>query len=196
MNKGKKITDALYLHSQGLKIIPASPSLKEQGEIDYEKLERLIKSLSGMADYVIIDSSAGMSDETLNALKMGDEILVVSTPELPSVCDALRTIKKAKEHKLKVTGVVLTRVYEDELELSKEDVETMLETPVMGIIPEDDSMRESVKMKSPVTHTHPNAPVSLGYKKLAAELLGEKYIESVEKDEGMFDYMLKKLGLK
>ncbi|MBN2367937.1 cell division ATPase MinD [Candidatus Woesearchaeota archaeon] len=196
LNKGKKITDALYMHSMGLKIIPASQSLNDIGKVDYERLSRLIKSLSGMADYVIIDSSAGINDDSLNAMKVSDEVLVVSTPELPSVSDALRTIKKAKEHKKKVSGVILTRVYEDELELSKEDVETMLETPVIAIIPEDDSMRESVQMKSPVTHSHPNASASLGYKQLAAELLGEKYVESVEKEDNMFEFMMKKLGLK
>ena len=80
--------------------------------------------------------------------------------------------------------------------LGKDDVEAILETKVIGIIPEDDTMREAVKIKNPVTHTHPNAPSSLGYKHLAAELLGEKYVESVEKDDNLFDYALKRLGLK
>jgi septum site-determining protein MinD len=196
LERNKKITDALYMHSHGLKIIPASQSIKHSGKIDYEKLSSLIKSLSGMAEYVIIDTSAGLTEETINSIKMGDDVLVVSTPELPSVTDALRTIKMAKKHGKKVSGIILTRVYDDELELSKEDVEAFLETPVIGIIPEDDSMREAVQMKNPVTHTHPNAPSSLGYKKLAAELLGEKYVESVEKEDTLFDYMLKRLGLK
>ena len=196
LKRGKKITDAIYMHSMGLKIIPASQAVDDVGKIDYDLLSRLIKNLSGLADYVIIDSSAGINEDSLNAMKMADEILVVSTPELPSVSDALRTIKKAKEHKKKVSGVILTRVYEDELELSKEDVEAMLETPVIGIIPEDDSMREAVQIKSPVTHSHPNAAASMGYKQLAAEVLGEKYVESVEKDDSMFEHMLKKLGLK
>ncbi len=196
LNRNKKITDALYMHSHGLKIVPASPSVKNKGKIDYKKLTKLIKNLSGMADFIIMDSSAGINDESISAIKMGDEILVVSTPELPAVCDALRTIKTAKEHKKKVSGVILTRVYEDELELTKKDVETLLETPVVGIIPEDETIREAVKMKSPVTHSHPNSPSSLGYKQLAAELLGEKYVESVEEKDSTFDYMLKRLGLK
>lgn len=196
LRKNKKITDALYMHSHGLKIIPASQSIKDAGKVDYNKLTGLIKSLSGMADFVIIDSPAGLSDEAINAIKMGDEILVVSTPDLPAISDALRTIKKAKEHSKNVSGVILTRVYDDELELSKKDVEAILETPVIAIIPEDETMRESVQMKNPITHTHPNAPSSLGYKNLAAKILGEKYVESVEKNDSMVDYMLKRLGMK
>ena len=196
LQRNKKITDALYMHSHGLKIIPASPSIKNRSKIDYDKLSRLMKNLSGMTDYVILDSAAGINEESINAIKIGDEILVVSTPELPAISDALRTIKIAKEHGKKVTGVILTRVYDDELELSTEDVEAVLETPVIAIIPEDDTIRESVKMKNPVTHTHPNSPAALGYKQLAAEMLGEKYVESIEKEDSMFDYMLKRLGLK
>ncbi|MCM2325259.1 MAG: cell division ATPase MinD [Candidatus Woesearchaeota archaeon] len=196
LNRGKKITDALYMHSHGLKIIPASTSMKDRREIDYEKLQRVIKELSGTCDFVIIDSSAGLNDEAINAIKMGDEILVVSTPELPAISDALRTMKLAKDHNKKVSGVILTRAYDDELELSKKDVEAILETKVIGIIPEDETMREAVKMKNPVTHTHPNAPSSLGYKKLAAELIGEKYVESKEKEESTADSFLKRLGLK
>jgi len=197
LHNDKKITDALYMHSHGLKIIPASQSYKNNTKkTDFEKLTRLIKSLSGMADYVIIDSSAGLNDEAINSIKVGDEILVVSTPDLPSVSDALRTIKTSKEHDKTVSGIILTRVYEDELELSKEDVEALLETPVIGIIPEDDTVREAVSLKSPVTFSHPNAPSSLGYKELAAEILGEKYVESIEKEESTFDFALKRLGFK
>ena len=195
--RNKNISEAVYMHSHGLKIIPASQSFKDTTKkTDYDKLNKVIKSLSGTADYVIIDSSAGLSDEAINSIKLGDEILVISTPDLASVSDALRTIKKAKEHNKVVSGIILTRVYEDELELSKEDVEALLETPVIGIIPEDDTIRESVKMKSPVTFSHPNAPASLSYKELAAKLIGETYVESIEKEDSMFDYTLKRLGLK
>ncbi len=192
----KPITDALYMHSMGLKIIPASPSLKDHKNIDHEKLKKLLKSLSGKADFVIIDSAEGINEDVINFIKFGDEILVVSTPELPAVSDALRTIKLAKKYDKSVKGVILTRVYEDELELSKSQVESILETPVIAMIPEDETIREAVKIKNPVTHTHPSAPSSKSYKELASELLGEKYVESVEKKDTLMDYALKRFGLK
>jgi septum site-determining protein MinD len=196
IHKGKKITDAIYMHSHGLKIIAASQSMKDMREVDFEKLERLLRSLAGTCDFVIIDTAAGLAEEAINGMKLGDEIIVVSTPQLPAVTDALRTIKKAIEHKKKVSGIILTRVFDDELELSKDAIEAMLETPVIGIIPEDDSIRESVQIKNPVTYTHPHAPASQGYKKLAAKLIGEKYVESIEKNDTMFEFMMKKLGMK
>lgn len=196
LDNDKQITDALYMHSMGLKIIPASPSLKDNKKINHDKLNKLLKDLSGKADFVIIDSSEGMNEDAINSIKLGDEILVVSTPELPAIGDALRTIKLAKDLGKKVKGIILTRVYEDELELSKKQVEAILETPVIAMIPEDETMREAVKIKNPVTHTHPSAPCSKSYKKLASELLGEKYVESVEKEDSLMDYAMKRFGLK
>ena len=196
LDNDKDITDALYMHSMGLKIIPASPSLKDNKKIDHVKLSKLLKSLSGKADFVIIDSAEGMDDVAISSIKLGDEILVVATPELPSISDALRTIKLAQKYKKKVRGVILTRVYEDVLELSKKQIESILETPVIALIPEDETIREAVKIKNPVTHTHPSAPSSQSYKELASELLGEKYVESVEKQDTLMDYAMKRLGLK
>ena len=196
LDNNKPITDALYMHSMGLKIIPASPSLKDNKKIDHEKLNKLLRSLSGKTDFVIIDSAEGMSEDAINAIKLGDDILVVSTPELPAISDALRTIKLAKKHNKSVKGIILTRVYEDELELSKKEVEAILETPVIAMIPEDETIREAVKIKNPVTHTHPSAPSSKSYKQLASELLGEKYVESVEKTDTLMDYAMKRFGFK
>lgn len=196
IKEGKHISDALYMHSHGLKVVPASPSLKHKGRIDMKKLAKMLRDLAGEADFVIIDSPSGLTEDTIESIKMGDEVLVVSTPELPAVSDALRTIKTAREHGKTVRGVILSRVYEDELELSKEDVEAMLETKVIAMIPEDETVREAVKMKNPVTHTHPNAPASLSYKELAAELLGEKYVASAEENDNLLDYIMKRLGLK
>ncbi|MEK6917071.1 MAG: AAA family ATPase, partial [Nanoarchaeota archaeon] len=47
MKEGKHISEALYMHSHGLKIIPASPSLKHRDKIDMKKLGSLLKDLSG-----------------------------------------------------------------------------------------------------------------------------------------------------
>jgi septum site-determining protein MinD len=196
LHRDKKVTEALYMHSHGLKIVPAGQAIHFNKSPDYDKLDRIIKSLSGLADYIVIDTAAGLTEEAICGIRIGDEILIISTPELPAISDALRTVKKAKEHGKKVTGVILTRVYEDELELSKDAVEAILETPVLAMIPEDETLREAVQMKSAVTYTHPNSPASQGYKQLAAKLLGEKYVASVEKSDTMFDYVLKRFGLK
>jgi hypothetical protein len=66
----------------------------------------------------------------------------------------------------------------------------------IGMIPDDETIRKAVKMKHPVTYTHPNSNASMGYKKLAANLLGEQYEENLIKRDGLFSYMMKLMGLR
>lgn len=192
----KHIRDAVYMHRNGLKIVPAGISVRELDNIQHEKLPEAILALAGAMEIVIIDSAAGLGKEAMAAIKSGDEIIIVTTPEIASVTDALKTIKMAKKHNKKILGVVVTKARDDELDITKEDIETLLEAPVIAIIPEDDTVRLSHKINHPVTYTHPNSPASVEYKKLAATLLGEKYVESVEKQDTFFDYVMKRVGFK
>jgi len=196
IDENKNIEDAIYKHMHGFKIIPASPSSKNKTTPNYDKMKEIIRTLHGKFDFVIIDSAAGLTNEALNSIGIGDKILVVSTPELPALSDALKTIKHVKDIGKNVHGIILTRVFKDELEVGVKDVEIMLESQVIGVIPEDEAVRKSVYSKTPVTSSHPEKDVSIAYKKLAAKLIGEKYVHSIEKDDSTFEILLKNLGIK
>jgi len=195
--KGKRdITDAVYLHPSGLKIIPGSISIDELKKANYKKLREALAKLLGKAEVVIVDTPPGLGKDTMAILKAADEIIVVTNPELPAVTDALKTIKMAERVGTKIAGVVLTRFKNDKIDMNIGNVEAIVEKPVIGIIPDDDAIRKAVRMKHPVTYTHPNSAASVGYKKLAANLLGERYEENLIKKDGLFNYMLKLMGLR
>jgi MinD-like ATPase involved in chromosome partitioning or flagellar assembly len=79
---------------------------------------------------------------------------------------------------------------------SDERFEKLLDLPVIGVIPYDDNVRKAVKLKHPVTHTHPNAKASKSYEELAGLILGRKYFEIYnKKSRTLQDYVLEKLGL-
>lgn len=189
------IKEAAYLHPSGLKVIPSSISTKDSDDFLLEKLKDVIFGLDGAAEIILIDAAAGLGKEAIYSLKNAEEAIIITNPDIPSVTDALKTIRKCEEENTKVIGVVVTKVRGDNLELSIKNIETILEKPVIGIIPHDDNVRKSLYQKNPVTYTHPDTHASIAYKKLAANLIGEKYIESVIEKKGLFDYILTRLGL-
>lgn len=192
--KGKNdVTEALYLHPNGLKIVPAGISLKDWNYAKPEKLNKVLPGLDGLADIVIVDGSAGLGAESLAVIKAVDDLIVVTNPELPSVTDALKTIKLAQQLGKNVRGAIVTRVGNN-LDLSISNIETILEKPVLATIPDDDAIRKSLVMKNSVIQTHPSSKAAIAYKKLAAELIGVNYSE--ERDLGLFTRVLKKLGLR
>ena len=79
--------------------MPSSISIKELERIAPEKLNDFKKEFQKLADYIIVDSAAGLGHEATSAIKMADEIIIVTNPEMPAITDALKTIKFAEQIK-------------------------------------------------------------------------------------------------
>jgi septum site-determining protein MinD len=179
--QGKKsIHDSIYKHSSGLKFVPGSLALSDLQNLNYSKY-KTIKKLD--CDTIILDGAAGLGGESLQVLEHSDKIVIVTNPELPSLTDALKTVKLAEELDKEVLGVVLTRMKEDDLDVSVRNVEALLEYPVIGVIPEDDTMREALSLKDAIVHTHPNSRAAQSYLKLAAGIAGLPFTTQVETRE-------------
>ena len=163
------ILEAVYKHESGAKIIPGSLSMKNIENLNLEHLKDHLKHIK--SDITILDTAPGLDKEATDPIKMSDEVLVVTTPELPSVAHSLKTVRMVQSYGKAVTGIVMTRAGHD-LDLKVKNVETILEHPVIGVIPEDKTIKQAMYRKQPVVHLYPNAPSSIAYRKLASYLTG------------------------
>jgi septum site-determining protein MinD len=136
-----------------------------------EKLKYLKKNY----DYIIIDSSPSLGDETLGAMIASDEILVVTTPDHPTLSTTLKALKLAKQRGTPISGIILNKVHNRNFEISPEHVEITLEIPIMAIIPHDINFLKALAKFKPSVEFKPRSEASEEYKKLAATLIGEKY---------------------
>jgi septum site-determining protein MinD len=167
--------EAVYEHESGLKVMPSSLSIKELKKIRPERINDFKKDFKKLSDYTIVDSAAGLGEETLSTMELADEIIVITNPEMPAITDALKTIKLAEQMKKSVLGVIVTRVRKDDIEMSAETVKDMLETPILGMIPEDMNVKRSLNQKDAVVHTHPQSNASRAYKEIAARIINVEY---------------------
>jgi septum site-determining protein MinD len=175
-----KISDAIYEHESGTKIVPSSLSVRELKRLNHGKLKEVGKKLRKMADFIIYDSAAGLGDEALAALEASDELIIVTNPEIPAVTDALKASKVAEQLGKPVRGVIVTRVRNISSEMPISNVRDMLELPILGVIPEDKNVQNSLVLKDALMHTHPKSKASRAYRKIAAKIIGnndydEKY---------------------
>ena len=172
-----KITDAIYEHESGTKIIPSSLSVKELRHLNHKKLKDVGKSLRRMADFVLYDAAAGLGEEALCSIDAADELIIVTNPEIPAVTDALKTAKLAEELGKPVLGVIVTRMNESKDEMPLENIEEMLDLPLLGVVPEDKNVKNALRLKDALFHTHPRSKAALAYKKIAAKIAGIPYKE-------------------
>ncbi len=195
LQKKADIFEAVYEHESGIKIIPSSLSVSELRKIKPDKIKEFKEDFKKISDYVVVDSSAGLGNEAISTMNIADELIIVTNPEMPALTDALKTIKLAEQMKKKVLGVIVTRVKKNGIEMKAETVKEMLEIPILGMIPEDISVQESLSLKDAVVHTHPKSKASRAYKEIAAKILDVDY-DSKKDRERIIERILKSLGLK
>jgi len=190
-----KIEDAIYEHESGTKIMPASLSLKETKKIDPKKLSDISKKLKKITNHVLIDCAAGLGEEAKSSIKAADEIIIIANPEMSSVTDALKTIKLSEEMNKPVKGLIITRYKGKRTDMSIPNIRDMLEVPLIGIIPEDEAVRESQVIKNPVVLTHPKSKAARNYHIASRRILGQD-VEIEQLKNGFFITLFRGLGFR
>jgi len=183
--------EAVYEHESGIKIMPSSLSLKELKKIKPERINNFKEDFKKICDCIIVDSAAGLGNEALSVIKMADELIVVTNPEMPAITDALKAIRMAQEMKKSIRGVIVTRVKKNDFEMQPETVKEMLEAPILGMIPEDACIQRALNEKDAVVHTHPKSNASRAYKEIAAKLLDVEY-DSKQDRESLWERLFRR----
>jgi septum site-determining protein MinD len=195
--KGKKPAHkAIHYHKSGTRFVIASLALKDMNSVDPRRLSKVVKELDGTCDYIILDSAAGLGKEALAVIEATNEIIVVTNPEIAAVTDALKTIRVAKDMNKNILGVIITKSNIRNPELPFDDIKTMLETEILGVVPEDRAVKNSHVEKEAVVHTHPRSGAAIEYKRLAAKIIGIEYEDKPDEQPTLFGWLMKFMGFK
>ena len=172
-------------HCDNLFVLPASQT-RDKDALTEDGVERVLKDLAAMGfDYIVCDSPAGIERGAVMALTFADEAIIVTNPEVSSVRDSDRILgiiqaksrraqnggEPVKEHLL-ITRYVPKRVDAGEM-LSYTDVQEILRIPLVGIIPESESVLAASNQGNPAIHIE-GSDVSLAYQDLVSRFLGEE----------------------
>ena len=158
-------------------------------------MEKLDERITGMplVFYVLIDIVG--QDGAKAAMFASDEIIILTTPEMSAVTDALKTIKLAEEINKPVTGVIITRFRGAKTEMPISNIKDMLETSLLGIIPEDEAIKESQILKNAVIYTHPKSRSAKQYVDASKRILGDEVKFENPVKTGFLSTIFKTLGL-
>ncbi|WP_251341746.1 P-loop NTPase [Haloplanus halophilus] len=174
------ITAAVREGPVGLSVLPASTDLDDFGRGDPDGLSTLLDGLD--ADVVLLDTSAGLSHDSVEPLRVADEVILVSTAEPGALGDTAKTREVADRFGTPVWGAVVTRATTDgdgerAADRSRTDgvaaVADRLGVTVRGSIPEDPAVAAAAAAGDPLVVAAPDAPATGAYRRLAAELLDD-----------------------
>ncbi|AHG18313.1 cell division inhibitor MinD [Chania multitudinisentens RB-25] len=182
--------------TENLYILPASQT-RDKDALTREGVEKVLNGLNEMAfEFVVCDSPAGIESGALMALYFADEAIITTNPEVSSVRDSDRILgilssksRRAekseapiKEHLL-LTRYNPGRVSRGDM-LSMEDVLEILRIPLIGVIPEDQSVLRASNQGEPVI-LDIESDAGKAYDDTVQRLLGEerpfRFIEEEKK---------------
>ncbi|KKA46079.1 MULTISPECIES: septum site-determining protein MinD [Salinivibrio] len=166
-------------------ILPASQT-RDKDALTKDGVERVLKDMDELGfEYIICDSPAGIEAGALMALYFADEAIVTTNPEVSSVRDSDRILgildsksRRAEngedpvKHHLLLTRYNPARVTNGEM-LSVEDVEDILRIPLLGVIPESQSVLHASNKGEPVVLDQ-ESDAGQAYEDAIARLLGEE----------------------
>lgn len=168
------VKDAIYNGPGGVRAVPAGMRLDGLRKVEYDRLKDVLNELSEMCEILLIDVPSGIGRTVIVALSAGEEILLIATPEISAMSDVMKTKIVAKKLGANILGVVLNRALFDKSDLTVKEVETILETEVVAVIPEDAEIKRSLAFEQPAVLRSPDAPAVVAIKRLATELVGEE----------------------
>jgi len=165
------LADVMHLGPKRVKIVPAAVALEQVRRARPERLPELMRQVPKKTDFVLIDVPSGLKRETVSAMRAGREVLLVATPEMTSISDAMKARLIAEFLNLAPIGVVLNRVRREEFELTRGEIQTIMNVPVLAEIPEDEKVRQALKRGTPLLELNPNSPAANAIQELARKLL-------------------------
>ncbi len=158
----------------GLRVIPTALS-KEPVQDHVEQAIDMIPD-----EYIVlIDSPPGYERPLERVIGTCDELIFVTTPEIPSVTDTFKLAQEAEQRGKTVLGAVINRYSSPKKHLSVAEVEKSLEMPVLGVIDDSKTVQKSVFDTQPAVSMAPYAKPSQAFKQIAADLTGKTYEPSL-----------------
>lgn len=182
MYRGKKLEDIITYAPEGVGFISGGSGINELANLSREQVFSLIQKLDEldqMADVVIVDTGAGISDTVLEFVAASEEVILVATPEPTSITDAyalMKTLNHKTSYKSEETIVkmVANQVREgseaDELfEKMGTVVEKFLDIKVefLGSVPYDKNMQKAVMRQEPVSISEPEGQAARAVRRIA-----------------------------
>ncbi|MCH5259034.1 MAG: MinD/ParA family protein [Lachnospiraceae bacterium] len=187
--QGKNIRDIITWGPMEVGFISGGSGIAGMSNLSKDYLNYIIQNLvelDEMADTIIVDTGAGISDAVLEFLVASGEILLVTTPEPTSITDSYSLLKALSRHprysaETSQIKVLANKVFgEAEAEALYAKLEAVvgryLKVPItyLGMIPQDNQLAKAVMQQMPVSLDNPRARSAIAYEAIAAKLMNKE----------------------
>lgn len=158
-----------------LYLIPAAQT-RDKNAVSPDDMIRLCGELRPEADWILVDSPAGIERGFRNAIAPADQVLVVTNPEVSAVRDADRIIGLIEAEEKGPAQLVINRLNPSLVRrgdmLTADDILELLAIDLIGVIPEDENVVMSTNRGQPIAMDG-KGKAGQAFQDIAHRLMGE-----------------------
>jgi pilus assembly protein CpaE len=158
-------------HPSGIRVLAAPPSAPESDTITTEAYKRIMSRLKKDFDYVIQDTWSHLDDIVLSAIDLADRILIVMTPEIPSIKSTKQffEIAEALEFPAGQIDLILNKTFPRD-RIRAEQIENTMKHRILAQFEFDPRViRPTINQGQPLILAQPNHPLSQKFLQLAEQ---------------------------
>jgi septum site-determining protein MinD len=171
-----RVEDALVrdTRARSLYLLPAAQT-RNKSDVTPQQMVALCQELRKMADYILVDSPAGIEHGFQNVVAPADQILIVTTPDVSALRDADKVIYLLERDWRRQPGLVLNR-YNHQLARAGEmrgidDILDILSIDLIGVVPEDAALSLATDRGVPAVYQR-RLHASQAYRNIAQRIMG------------------------
>jgi pilus assembly protein CpaE len=149
-----------YIPNMDCVLAPVVPG--DADRIPVTSTAALIDLLSGMYDYVLVDTPAQITEHVLAALDASHQHILLTTPEIPTLKN-LRLVLDMLDllsYERSTRTIVLNR-FDAQVGLTEPEIERVVKSPISGHIPSSREVPISINRGEPIAAQLPDHPVSV-----------------------------------
>lgn len=205
LNKQKTLKEIIYPGPEGLQFIAGGSGFTEllnMSEADLDRFASQIQQLGDSMDYILFDTGAGLSKETLKFIVASHETFIVTTPEPTSITDAYAIMKMVNSMNYKISfKLVINRVNNsregkqtaDKLRLAAKRF-LDLDISTLGYVEDDHHVPKAVRKQVPFSIEYPGSTASRSMSRIATSYLSGQQNDE-QKVSGVRNFMNRMLEL-
>lgn len=194
--KGKNIKEVITWGPMNVGFISGGSGIAGMSNLSRDYLVYIIQNLAqldAIADIIIIDTGAGISEAVLEFLVASGEILLVTTPEPTSITDSYSLLKALNTHSRFLPEASQIKMIANKVSKEEEGitlyhklnsvVSRYLKLPLqyLGSIPQDPQLAEAVMQQKPISIQNPNAKSAKAFEVIAQDLMNKEIDKTLQK---------------
>jgi pilus assembly protein CpaE len=166
------LSSYLTPHSSGIKILPAPVNPTQSESISTKATLKILDTLSKICDYMVIDSPANFSENTLAILDKIDYLCMVASMDVLSIKNLKVSLEVVEQLNFPYEKILLIiNRANTKVGITTDEIEATLTRKIDIAIPSDRLVPLTINQGNPIINTHPKSAVSKSINKLTKHII-------------------------